>query len=83
MPKLNIYVDDDLAKRIKEYNLPLSQICQNALWQAVEETETAVCGYDCRQPAVFFIQGEGGSVYACRKHLTTLLTEGISTVRSI
>lgn len=35
MPKINVYVSDELADAVKEANLPVSAICQRALEQAV------------------------------------------------
>jgi ATP-dependent Clp protease ATP-binding subunit ClpA len=36
MPKINVYLPDDLADRVKEINLPVSAICQRALEQSVK-----------------------------------------------
>jgi len=36
MPKLNVYVPDDLAESVKETGLPVSAICQRALEQSVK-----------------------------------------------
>lgn len=36
MPKLNVYVPDDLAESVKEAGLPVSAICQRALEQSVK-----------------------------------------------
>lgn len=35
MPKINVYLPDDLAEAVKEAGLPVSAICQRALEQAV------------------------------------------------
>ncbi|WP_182886741.1 Clp protease N-terminal domain-containing protein [Microbispora sp. H10885] len=35
MPKINVYLPDDLAEAVKEASLPVSAICQRALEQAV------------------------------------------------
>ena len=82
MPKINVYVDDDLFKRINQYNLALSRICQDALWAAVEETEAASCA-SCVRPAVFYVQHDGGGAYVCRTHLSSELPGGVATVRSL
>jgi hypothetical protein len=82
MPKLNIYVDEDLMKRVQKYNMPISQICQQALWDAIEETERAVCK-TCDSPALFHVKNDEGGAYACRRHLATLAIEGVSTVRAL
>lgn len=36
MPKINVYLPSDLAERVKAQNLPVSAICQRALWEVVE-----------------------------------------------
>jgi hypothetical protein len=36
MPKLNVYLSDDLAEAVKETGLPVSTICQRALEQSVK-----------------------------------------------
>lgn len=81
MPKLNVYVDDDLAKRIRELRLPMSEISQRALWQAVERDEQARCK-KCRAPAVYHVKREGGSLYSCVDHIVLYLTD-LCTVRPI
>jgi len=35
MPKINVYLPDELAEAVKEANIPVSTICQRALEQAV------------------------------------------------
>src|SRR5689334_2766776 len=35
MPKINVYLPDELAEAVKEAGLPVSAICQRALEQAV------------------------------------------------
>jgi ATP-dependent Clp protease ATP-binding subunit ClpA len=35
MPKINIYLPDDLAEAVREANVPVSAVCQRALEQAV------------------------------------------------
>lgn len=36
MPKINVYLPDDLAESVKEIGLPVSAICQRALEQSVK-----------------------------------------------
>lgn len=43
MPKINVYLPDDLAETVKELNLPISAICQRALEVSVKRI-TAVRG---------------------------------------
>src|SRR5688572_11208847 len=36
MPKINVYLPDDLAETVKELNIPVSAICQRALEGSVK-----------------------------------------------
>jgi ATP-dependent Clp protease ATP-binding subunit ClpA len=40
MPKINVYLPDDLAESVRETGLPVSPICQRALEQAVRRITT-------------------------------------------
>jgi ATP-dependent Clp protease ATP-binding subunit ClpA/post-segregation antitoxin (ccd killing protein) len=40
MPKINVYLPDDLAEAVKESGVPVSAICQRALEQAVRRVNT-------------------------------------------
>lgn len=40
MPKINVYLPDDLAEAVRETGLPVSPICQRALDQAVRRITT-------------------------------------------
>ncbi len=44
MAKATIYLDDDLAKRVKAAKLPISRICQAALERKVKAAETLLAG---------------------------------------
>ncbi|MBP2707179.1 ATP-dependent Clp protease ATP-binding subunit [Microbispora sp. RL4-1S] len=50
MPKINVYLPDELAEAVKDAGLPVSAICQRALEQAVRRVtairETVVRGMD-------------------------------------
>jgi post-segregation antitoxin (ccd killing protein) len=81
MPKVTVYVDDDLFKRIKKYSLPTSQICQAALWTAIEGMDAAQC--ECGAPASFRIENENGASYGCRKHAPSLIAVGPCMVRPL
>jgi ATP-dependent Clp protease ATP-binding subunit ClpC len=50
MPKINVYLPDQLAEAVKEAQLPVSAICQSALERAVREVESAR-GTDKAPPA--------------------------------
>ncbi|MBO0768934.1 MAG: hypothetical protein J2O48_09655 [Solirubrobacterales bacterium] len=41
MPKINVYVPDDLAAAVRDADLRVSQICQEALAEAVRRVQTA------------------------------------------
>jgi ATP-dependent Clp protease ATP-binding subunit ClpC len=36
MPKINVYLPDDLAAAVREHHVPVSSVCQRALRQAVD-----------------------------------------------
>ena len=40
MPKINVYLPDDLAAAVRDAQLPVSAVCQAALERAVRETST-------------------------------------------
>src|SRR3954469_21727660 len=40
MPKINVYLPDDLAESVKDSGIPVSAICQRALEQAVRRVNT-------------------------------------------
>ena len=41
MPKINVYLPDELAAAVKEAQVPVSAICQSALERAVRDVESA------------------------------------------
>jgi post-segregation antitoxin (ccd killing protein) len=45
MAKATIYLDDELAKRVKAAKLPISRICQAALERKVKAAETLPAGH--------------------------------------
>jgi hypothetical protein len=69
VPKLNVYIDDVLLKRVRALNLPASQICRDALWEAIWKLNNAKCR-KCKEPAGYAIRRDsGGVVYACTEHV--------------
>ncbi|MFG1946843.1 Clp protease N-terminal domain-containing protein [Nonomuraea sp. NPDC048826] len=54
MPKINVYLPDDLAEAVKQAGVPVSAICQRALEQAVRRVtairETAPADLDLDRP---------------------------------
>jgi hypothetical protein len=82
MAKLNVYLaDEELLKRVKVLGLPISQICRDALWEAVEKAESKVCK-KCKQPAVYHVIKPNSDTYACKDHVTLYLGDN-STVRTL
>ncbi|MEW9549211.1 Clp protease N-terminal domain-containing protein [Nonomuraea sp. NPDC050783] len=55
MPKINVYLPDDLAEAVKEAGVPVSAVCQRALEQAVRRVtairETTLTDLDLEPPA--------------------------------
>ncbi|MET8340984.1 Clp protease N-terminal domain-containing protein [Streptosporangium canum] len=58
MPKINVYLPDELAEAVKEAGVPVSAICQRALEQAVRRVtairETALSAPDLDDPTARF-----------------------------
>ncbi|PZG06600.1 Clp protease N-terminal domain-containing protein [Nonomuraea aridisoli] len=54
MPKINVYLPDDLAEAVKSAGVPVSAVCQRALEQAVRRVtairETVLTEVDLEQP---------------------------------
>src|SRR3954452_16604940 len=46
MGRANVYLPDDLERRVKAARLPVSEICQRALLAAVEAAEDGLPGFD-------------------------------------
>ena len=42
MPKINIYLPDDLASAVREARIPVSAVCQRALADAVSAADSSV-----------------------------------------
>lgn len=56
MPKINVYLPDDLAEAVKEAGVPVTAVCQRALEQAVRRV-TAI-----RETALGDLDGEPRSL---------------------
>ena len=79
MGRANVYLPDDLERRVKAARIPVSEVCQQALLKAVEAAESArpslgdgVAGA-YRQGA---LAGEGWARAASPVPLLTLLRDG-------
>ena len=46
MPKINVYLPDDLAAAVRAAGLPVSPICQQALAEALRMMEAARAGIE-------------------------------------
>jgi len=46
MPKINIYVSEDLAVQIRQHQVPMSAICQRALREEIERMEATAKDQD-------------------------------------
>ncbi len=46
MPKINVYLSDELAKAVRETDIPVSSVCQRALADAVAAADGPVVGGD-------------------------------------
>jgi len=44
MPKINVYLSDELAKAVREIDIPVSSVCQRALADAVAAADGPVIG---------------------------------------
>jgi ATP-dependent Clp protease ATP-binding subunit ClpC len=44
MPKVNVYLPDDLAEAVRSANIPISTVCQRALEEAVREVHSIKLG---------------------------------------
>ena len=74
MPKINVYLPDDLAAAVKEAKLPVSAICQGALEQAVR-TMSAVRGAD--------VPPDDGGRYGMLQRFTPLRRSSVERARAI
>ena len=50
MPKINVYLPDDLAAAVRDAHVPVSAVCQNALERAVRDV-TSLRATDRPPPA--------------------------------
>jgi ATP-dependent Clp protease ATP-binding subunit ClpA len=54
MPKINVYLPDDLAEAVKDAGVPVSAVCQRALEQAVRRVTSIRSGLTAASSAVNF-----------------------------
>lgn len=46
MPKINVYLPDDLADEVRQYQLPVSAICQQALLERISKMKAKTAAPD-------------------------------------
>src|SRR5437762_7423351 len=62
MPKINVYLSDELAAAVRDLQVPVSAVCQSALERAVREV-TALRADDEAGGAPRSGRGKGGAPY--------------------
>lgn len=84
MPKINVYLPDELATRVREAGIPVSPVCQKALAEAVQAVGRARQAVDAIRdsrldPARFAaIAARAGSRMTPRLHETLHLARGLA-----
>src|SRR3954451_20589226 len=78
MGRANVYLPDDLERRVKAAQIPISEVCQRALLAAVEAAETGAGRLDGALRQQFVrgrVAGEPWASTATPAHLLLLLRE--------
>ncbi|WP_198663923.1 Clp protease N-terminal domain-containing protein [Jiangella endophytica] len=78
MPKVNVYLPDALADRVREARLPVSRICQVALTQALESTGD-VAGFSPVDPG---LPGWAGLTPPPNHHVAQMLRQAYDAARA-
>jgi hypothetical protein len=73
MGRANIYLPDDLERRVRAAKIPLSEVCQTALLQAVEAAEGSVAPLGTAVADSFAAGATAGAEWAGTAASTTLL----------
>lgn len=74
MGRANVYLPDDLERRVKAARLPVSEICQRALLSAVEAAEGGLPGFDESISAQFHRGWEAAVRWIEKAPVASLLT---------
>jgi hypothetical protein len=74
MGRANVYLPDDLERRVKAARIPVSEVCQRALLQAVEAVESARPRLGDAVAAAYRRGGQAGERWARAAPAVTLLT---------
>lgn len=64
MPKINVYLSEELDEEIRKVNLPVSSICQEALRQALA-SEQPCARKGCKSKPEFQVVREGYVAFVC------------------
>lgn len=74
MGRANVYLPDDLERRIRAAAVPISEVCQRALLAAVEAAEATTGPFDAAVAAQFRRGLDAGTTWARSADAATLLT---------
>jgi hypothetical protein len=74
MGRANVYLPDDLERRVKAARIPVSEVCQRALLEAVEAAESGRPSLGAEVAGAYRQGGEAGERWAHAATPLTLLT---------
>ena len=74
MGRANVYLPDDLERRVKAARIPVSEVCQQALLKAVEAAESATPSLDDTITGAYHEGARAGEQWARAASPVTLLT---------
>jgi hypothetical protein len=87
MSKVNVYLSDDLRNKVGELGIPVSKVCQRALWEEVMRVDgNRRCRQKgCKRDAEYVIQADGfDPEFVCSDHVPDfLVSNGEATVRGL
>jgi ClpA/ClpB-like protein/post-segregation antitoxin CcdA len=81
MPKVNVYLPDDLAAAVRAAGVPVSPVCQQALAQAVSSVNTARRAVAAIRDPQFSPAAHGAMSDRLRSRMTPRLTEALRIAR--
>jgi ATP-dependent Clp protease ATP-binding subunit ClpC len=81
MPKVNVYLPDDLAAAVRAAGVPVSPVCQQALAQAVSSVNTARRAIAAIRDPRFSPAAHGAMSERLRSRMTPRLTEALRIAR--
>ena len=83
MSKVNVYLSDDLRVKVGELGIPVSKICQRALWEEVMKVDgpRRCTQAKCKNPAAYVVQAEGYEpAFVCEDHVPDFLVANGETI---